>query len=315
MRRFRRGVRPGREMRRSRPRLRMPGVRRRSSRLRGRPAWRRNRLAQLERVHQRLRAGLFIEPAAMGRGVLQGFRQADGFSDFGGAQAARLLSLDSRAMRFHRSCLLNAPINRPCSLRLASTGTMRATPSSVPFSTAHSKRSNLISARYRVNGAARQGGNLFDDLEKADEIFARGLDGRQPGAIVIGDFEFLAGLDAKNAREMQGVLTGDFSLSFADLIDKKTAACHVQCLRHPHDCAAARDAVTGGETSEPGDPRNGRRRLRRHHPDLDFFEASDAGAKTKLRIYTHVREDVIALYGFLTADEKNLFEKLIGSKT
>ena len=82
----------------------------------------------------------------------------------------------------------------------------------------------------------------------------------------------VAGLDAQNAREMVGVLTGDFSLPFADVIDKKAAACHVQCLRHPHDCALARDA--GGETSEPGDPRSGRRRLRRHHPDFDFFEAS-----------------------------------------
>jgi Holliday junction DNA helicase RuvA len=36
------------------------------------------------------------------------------------------------------------------------------------------------------------------------------------------------------------------------------------------------------------------------------------GSETKLRIHTHVREDTLALYGFLTADEKNLFEKLIG---
>jgi len=31
-----------------------------------------------------------------------------------------------------------------------------------------------------------------------------------------------------------------------------------------------------------------------------------------LLVYTHVREDVLALYGFLTQDEKALFEKLIG---
>ena len=30
------------------------------------------------------------------------------------------------------------------------------------------------------------------------------------------------------------------------------------------------------------------------------------------RIHTHVREDALALYGFLTQDEKGLFEKLIG---
>ncbi len=32
----------------------------------------------------------------------------------------------------------------------------------------------------------------------------------------------------------------------------------------------------------------------------------------RLRVYTHVREDTLALYGFASQDEKNLFEKLIG---
>ena len=47
-------------------------------------------------------------------------------------------------------------------------------------------------------------------------------------------------------------------------------------------------------------------------PISTFAQLPDTGAETKLRVYTHVREDIIALYGFLTADEKNLFEKLIG---
>jgi Holliday junction DNA helicase RuvA len=47
-------------------------------------------------------------------------------------------------------------------------------------------------------------------------------------------------------------------------------------------------------------------------PISTFSKLPDLGGETKLRIYTHVREDVLALYGFLTADEKNLFEKLIG---
>lgn len=36
------------------------------------------------------------------------------------------------------------------------------------------------------------------------------------------------------------------------------------------------------------------------------------GAEASLFIYTHVREDIIALYGFLRRDEKQLFERLIG---
>src|SRR6185312_7861386 len=47
-------------------------------------------------------------------------------------------------------------------------------------------------------------------------------------------------------------------------------------------------------------------------PISTFSQLPDAGVETRLRVYTHVREDVIALYGFLTADEKNLFERLIG---
>jgi Holliday junction DNA helicase RuvA len=35
------------------------------------------------------------------------------------------------------------------------------------------------------------------------------------------------------------------------------------------------------------------------------------GSEVALHIHTHVREDAIALFGFLRADEKRLFEKLI----
>lgn len=47
-------------------------------------------------------------------------------------------------------------------------------------------------------------------------------------------------------------------------------------------------------------------------PISTFSKLPEPGAETRLRIYTHVREDILALYGFLSADEKNLFEKLIG---
>ena len=39
--------------------------------------------------------------------------------------------------------------------------------------------------------------------------------------------------------------------------------------------------------------------------------APAAGAEIELEIHTHVREDALALYGFATAREKELFEKLI----
>jgi Holliday junction DNA helicase RuvA len=47
-------------------------------------------------------------------------------------------------------------------------------------------------------------------------------------------------------------------------------------------------------------------------PVSTFTHLPDAGSEIRLRIHTHVREDALALYGFLTQDEKALFEKLIG---
>ena len=47
-------------------------------------------------------------------------------------------------------------------------------------------------------------------------------------------------------------------------------------------------------------------------PVSTFTHLPDPGAEVRLRVHTHVREDALALYGFLTQDEKALFEKLIG---
>lgn len=46
-------------------------------------------------------------------------------------------------------------------------------------------------------------------------------------------------------------------------------------------------------------------------PVSTFTHLPNPGAEVRLRIHTHVREDALALYGFLTEDEKGLFEKLI----
>jgi len=42
-----------------------------------------------------------------------------------------------------------------------------------------------------------------------------------------------------------------------------------------------------------------------------FSDLPNAGADVALHIHTHVREDAIALFGFLRVEEKQLFEKLI----
>jgi len=47
-------------------------------------------------------------------------------------------------------------------------------------------------------------------------------------------------------------------------------------------------------------------------PLSTFYELGDAGADVALRIHTHVREDALALYGFASSLEQDLFERLIG---
>jgi Holliday junction DNA helicase RuvA len=46
-------------------------------------------------------------------------------------------------------------------------------------------------------------------------------------------------------------------------------------------------------------------------PLSTFYGLGDAGAPVALRVHTHVREDVIALYGFASELEQDLFERLI----
>lgn len=46
-------------------------------------------------------------------------------------------------------------------------------------------------------------------------------------------------------------------------------------------------------------------------PVSTFSALPEAGSEVKLRIHTHVREDALSLFGFLTPEEKAMFEKLI----
>jgi Holliday junction DNA helicase RuvA len=46
-------------------------------------------------------------------------------------------------------------------------------------------------------------------------------------------------------------------------------------------------------------------------PLSTFYGLGDAGSEITLRVHTHVREDALALYGFATQVEQELFERLI----
>lgn len=47
-------------------------------------------------------------------------------------------------------------------------------------------------------------------------------------------------------------------------------------------------------------------------PLSTFYALGDEGSAVTLRVHTHVRDDAIALYGFATTLEQELFERLIG---
>ncbi len=46
-------------------------------------------------------------------------------------------------------------------------------------------------------------------------------------------------------------------------------------------------------------------------PVSTFSNLPDAGAEASLHVHTHVREDALALFGFLTTAEREIFERLI----
>jgi len=49
-----------------------------------------------------------------------------------------------------------------------------------------------------------------------------------------------------------------------------------------------------------------------HVPLSTFYNVGEPGAEIVLRVHTHVREETLALFGFLTILELQIFEKLIG---
>jgi holliday junction DNA helicase RuvA len=49
-----------------------------------------------------------------------------------------------------------------------------------------------------------------------------------------------------------------------------------------------------------------------HVPLSTYYDVGDEGSEVALRVHTHVREESLQLYGFLTVLEQQLFERLIG---
>jgi Holliday junction DNA helicase RuvA len=48
-----------------------------------------------------------------------------------------------------------------------------------------------------------------------------------------------------------------------------------------------------------------------HVPLSTFFDMAEPGSEISLRVHTHVREDTLALFGFASALEQQIFERLL----
>jgi Holliday junction DNA helicase RuvA len=266
-----------------------------------------------ECLGERRRAGALITPQPVRRSVGQRLSHSDGFGDFGYLQTTGLLA-----------------------------GLMGdATPALGPFPAAFKQPPFTPQRCDRYDpGDAQFGGLLYcpleavkpDESEKQRDVGDRrarthfaydfephevapgAFHGSQPNAVVIGDLKYLPLLYAKNASEVMGAVAGNFSETAANLFNEESSPCHVQYLRYPSDPKMI--ALLRGTLIEK-------------HPNqviLDvagvgydvtipvstFSTLPAAGSQATLRIHTHVREDMFALYGFLTQDEKTLFERLIG---
>ena len=155
------------------------------------------------------------------------------------------------------------------------------------------------------------------DHAKPHAIAVGRLDAREIGRPVVGDFVKLALFGAENAGEMAGVRAAKLRGLALYRVDEESPACQktivmgrralqyrlmIALLRgiliekHPNQAIVE----TGGVGYDVAIPVS------------TFTRLPDAGVEVRLRIHTHVREDALALYGFLTQDEKALFEKLIG---
>ena len=151
--------------------------------------------------------------------------------------------------------------------------------------------------------------NLFQYPE-LHQILPHHFHFRQPHTLVVRNFKRLPHFNPQHAREVVCVLTGNFSLALVDLIDKESAACHVHYVsylmisllrgilveKHPNQAILDVGGVGYDVTI----------------PISTFSLLPDTGVEVLLRIHTHVREDILALYGFVTQDERNLFLKLVG---
>lgn len=156
---------------------------------------------------------------------------------------------------------------------------------------------------------------IFGDLElfenfEAHQLLVRGGDFGEIKMLLVGDLIDVSRLHAQDLGEMFGVLTAQLGVAGMDGRNEEETPGHLQSEfrtmiahlrgllleKHPNQCIVECAGVGYDVVI----------------PVSTFSSLPDAGAEVKLRIHTHVREDALSLFGFLSVGEKNLFERLIG---
>jgi holliday junction DNA helicase RuvA len=261
-----------------------------------------------EGAQERGGAWAFIKPNAIGSPGYQHVFEANGVIDIGRAQAAGLLAGftgDAAPAFYTFTCAVGESAFTPCGFygnnaRYPEFGSFL----NRPFEA-------LEFDKRKIKGYERQFGSGFDFFNENE--FNKTLAGRlnfgEPYALCVRDLIFLTLFDAQNACQVVGVLALYDRLTVRYPVCKETPPRHVQLRyrmiallrgtlveKHPNQVILDVGGVGYDVTV----------------PISTYSKLAGAGSETRLRIYTHVREDTLALYGFLTRDEKNLFEKLIG---
>jgi PAS domain S-box-containing protein len=178
-----------------------------------------------ESADERLGAGLLIQPAAMSRGVPEGLGQSNRGCDLRRPKAARLFARFACDPLPSLRAFLR-PGKEPMLTAIRFDGDDAGDAQFRRFLHRPFKALEFDEGKIeRQLRKLRSGGEFLDHVE-ANQILAGRFDRSQPGALVIGDLEFLAHFDAQHACQVVGVLACDFGLTFADLIDEEAAACH-----------------------------------------------------------------------------------------
>ena len=245
------------------------------------------------------RAGLLVAPQPVSGMILQSLSQFDRRVDFRNPQPPRLFAgfLRDAPPPFHAFL---AAFEQAALAALAATGTMRVTPSSVAFSTAHSKRSNLISARYSVTSGAGGPASSSSMTSNSHQIASRAFTLASQTRL-LSVISYFALSHAKDASEMMRAFALDFARRRCGPDLRKIAVVPCTILRYPFKPKMI--ALLRGTLIEKHPNQAiidvGRRGIRRHDPCFHLFEAAGRGVETRsAHPYSCARRHVRAVSDF-----------------